>query len=247
MTRPRIGFLQLNSCSGCLFSVIGCAVFPDFLKAVDIRFFPLISDARSAEHLDVVFVEGGVSRDEERDTLRQLQTNGAKLVALGSCACLGGVMSYSSNVRVDPIGKFVDVHLALPGCPPSSHLIGSLLLSSITGTEFKLPEKNVCAECPLASKEQNFSKEVRYLQPSAPPKDCFLHKGVLCLGPITRAGCEARCIVGGAPCDGCNGSFDRDLPSAIANLFSTLKVSSAIREYRALPFRYQKPELRKPR
>ncbi|MFX0170229.1 MAG: hypothetical protein ACFE89_12885 [Candidatus Hodarchaeota archaeon] len=240
---PKMGFLQLNSCSGCMFAILGCALFPELLKSVDIQIFRLIFDIQDDKDLDVVFVEGGVTRNEDAELLRKLWSEGTKIIALGSCAVLGGIMSHSPNIQVEPVNKFVDPHSSLPGCPPPRRLIGNLLMSAIDGSEIEIPEKNVCGECPFAQ-DQTYDIEITSLHATHPPTSCFLREGVLCLGPVTRAGCEAHCINGGTPCDGCMGAIDRNLPSAIANLFSVLKVSDTIREYAALAFRYQKPELK---
>lgn len=61
----------------------------------------------------------------------------------------------------------------------------------------------VCSECPL------------------PPSECLLNKGVLCLGPITLAGCNAECILSGSPCWGCRGPVTRrDLLERAARRYS---------------------------
>jgi len=49
----------------------------------------------------------------------------------------------------------------------------------------------VCSECPL------------------PPSECLLRRGILCLGMITLAGCEAECVAGGGECWGCRGPITR--------------------------------------
>ncbi len=239
----NVGFLQLNSCSGCLFAVLGSPVFLDLLKSTDIQVFRLITDVQKEDHLDVVIIEGAVTREQEAALLRRFWTEGTQIIALGTCAALGGIMSNSTNMRIAPIIRFVDPSAILPGCPPPQRLIGNLLLSIISGNEFVLSQTNVCAECPFAQ-DQTFDVEIQKLHAEEPPKSCFLREGVLCLGPITRAGCEAQCIKGNTPCDGCLGSLERNLPAAIANLFSTLRVVPKIREYRPLAFRYQKPELK---
>lgn len=49
----------------------------------------------------------------------------------------------------------------------------------------------MCSECPLTEDE------------------CFIRRGIVCLGPLTIAGCEARCIREGYPCEGCRGIVNR--------------------------------------
>ncbi|MFX1491909.1 MAG: hypothetical protein ACFFBU_06590, partial [Promethearchaeota archaeon] len=59
----KIGFFQLNSCSGCMFAVLSSTIFLDLLKSADIRLFRLISDVQTEDQFDVVFIEGGVTRN----------------------------------------------------------------------------------------------------------------------------------------------------------------------------------------
>ncbi len=50
----------------------------------------------------------------------------------------------------------------------------------------------VCAECPLHGNE------------------CLLKKGLICLGPLTVAGCDAACTKEGSPCIGCRGPISSE-------------------------------------
>ncbi len=239
----RIGFVQLNSCGGCFFSLLANPVFPDVVKSADICYFPLVSDQNNLEAADTVVVEGCVTNESEEKLIRHLYTAGAKIIPLGTCATLGGIMSQSKRMQSNPVGKYVDVDTHLPGCPPPQSLIGALLLSLVHGTEFVLPKKSVCAECAYTM-DQDFSNEITHINPTSPPRSCFIREGVLCLGPATMGGCGAKCVRAGSPCDGCFGSLERSMPAALANLFSVLKISPALRGQAALAVRYQKPTLR---
>ncbi|MCK4828161.1 oxidoreductase, partial [bacterium] len=39
----------------------------------------------------------------------------------------------------------------------------------------------------------------------ADPTKCLLDQGIICLGPVTRSGCGAKCLKANMPCRGCMG------------------------------------------
>ena len=48
---------------------------------------------------------------------------------------------------------------------------------------------------------------------------CLYEKGIICLGPVTRAGCNAICPSFGSKCEGCRGIVsDEALAAAGVNL-----------------------------
>lgn len=65
----------------------------------------------------------------------------------------------------------------------------------------------ICSECPLH------------------PGECLLNKGILCLGPLTTAGCGAECPKTGGRCWGCRGPITREDV-----------VTRALRRYRELGY-----------
>ena len=137
---------------------------------------------------------------------------------MGACACLGGVNNLRSRftlsdvvsevygeIAIDsgPVRRVADVvpvDLELPGCPISKlefeWLVGQLVL----GIEPQFPRYPVCVEC-----KQRINT-------------CVMDREVLCLGPITRAGCDAICPCNRAGCWGCRGPVEE------ANYESLLEV-----------------------
>jgi len=112
---------------------------------------------------------------------------------------------------VKSLDQTVDVDYYLPGCPPPTKLI----LNAITAIlENKLPEKgailaplkSVCDECPREKSEKMIGKVKRvYETTDIDPKQCLLEQGIICMGPATRGGCDARCLDANMPCTGCGG------------------------------------------
>lgn len=116
------------------------------------------------------------------------------------------------------LDQVVEVDYHVPGCPPESHQIAAVLdlLIAVARGEADAPPKGavlgasastVCDECP----RQRDVKHIRQLAriQELPPLDvdlCLLEQGLMCAGPATRGGCDARCPRVGAPCIGCYGA-----------------------------------------
>lgn len=112
---------------------------------------------------------------------------------------------------VHTLAQVVKVDYYLPGCPPPVKLILEAVNKLIEG---KLPEpgsvlapqKGLCDECERNTEEARVMPEIhRVHELILDPKRCFLDQGLICMGPATRAGCDARCINANMPCTGCMG------------------------------------------
>ncbi|HYM40278.1 MAG TPA: oxidoreductase [Thermoplasmata archaeon] len=117
---------------------------------------------------------------------------------------------------VKSLDQVIDVDYYLPGCPPTPKLIGNAVTALLKG---ELPPKGavlagtraLCHECPLneTKPEKLLIKELKRVHlTKVDPEKCLLAQGVLCLGPVTRGGCEALCVKGAMPCTGCFGPTD---------------------------------------
>jgi len=110
--------------------------------------------------------------------------------------------------------QLVEVDYFIPGCPPPMQLIEGLipLMKDVLGGA-QLPEKGtvfgskktLCEECLLKKEDKMISKIVNPVTAIVDPERCLLEQGILCMGPVTRGGCEARCINVLMPCRGCMG------------------------------------------
>jgi F420-non-reducing hydrogenase small subunit len=116
-----------------------------------------------------------------------------------------------------PLSEVVEVDYFIPGCPPESHQIAAVIdavLAVLLG-EAELPpkgaflgvgESTVCDECPRQRDVKHITEFVRIQQvDQIDPQLCLLEQGILCSGPATASGCEAKCPSAGAVCIGCYG------------------------------------------
>ncbi|MEM3737052.1 MAG: hypothetical protein QXJ75_03035 [Candidatus Bathyarchaeia archaeon] len=241
LEKLKVSFIQFSGCSGCVNSILFSPVFRDFMRTADLCFFPFVTDFTSVvEPQDVTFVEGAVVEPEERALLTEVRSKTEKIVAVGACACLGGVTSLLGNITVHRISDIIKVDYSLPGCPPSKDIVGNFLSSLLVREEPSMPQANLCAECPFKPAKLDYPAPIQKLFADKMPERCFLEDKTLCLGPVTRGGCGALCIGLGLPCEGCNGPYNEDSPGVIINFFSALdaplKQESRFRDF----FKFQK-------
>ena len=117
---------------------------------------------------------------------------------------------------VRSLDQVVDVDYYVPGCPPQAHQIWAVLETVIDilkngkplppkGTVLGAGQKTVCDECSLTREEKKIKKFFRPHEIIPDPDKCLLDQGILCMGPATRDGCDAKCPSVGMPCRGCYG------------------------------------------
>lgn len=208
--KPKVAFFEFTSCEGCQLQIVNNeSTLLDFLSLVEIVNFREAMTSASDEY-DIAFVEGSISRADEVVRLKKIRKNAGRLVALGSCACFGGVNQLKNRfsdqqwVRqevygdfqveteaVRPLEAFVEVDLRIPGCPIRKEEVERIVTDLVLGKTVKLPKYPVCMEC------------------KANENLCLFELGEACLGPITRGGCEAWCPVNGRGCWGCRGPAEQ--------------------------------------
>jgi F420-non-reducing hydrogenase small subunit len=118
---------------------------------------------------------------------------------------------------VKTLDQVVDVDYYLPGCPPPVKLIVGAVMAILEGKlppkgTVLAPDRSLCDECPQKDnkpEEINITAFKRPHQIIAEPDKCLLDQGLLCMGPVTRAGCEAACVQALMPCTGCMGPTSR--------------------------------------
>ena len=111
---------------------------------------------------------------------------------------------------VKTLDQTVDVDYYLPGCPPTPDQIMTAVGAIV---ENKLPPKgsiigplkSVCDECRFEKTEKKIKAIKRVYEVDKIEEKCLLEQGIICLGPATRGGCDARCLDANMPCTGCGG------------------------------------------
>jgi F420-non-reducing hydrogenase small subunit len=107
--------------------------------------------------------------------------------------------------RVRALDEVVPVDYHLPGCPPVPAVIGEVLRAFLAGRTPGADDRPLCRECPRVRRERKISRFYRLHEIIPDEENCLLEQGLICLGPVTRAGCGAGCPKSNLPCRGCGG------------------------------------------
>jgi coenzyme F420-reducing hydrogenase gamma subunit len=209
--KPKVAFFDFTSCEGCQLDVLNLTgeELLDLLGAIEIvNFREAISNR--ADDYDIAFIEGSISREAEIPRLQKIRAQAKVLVALGACASIGGVNCLKNQLPMDeamrivygdaakyydtiparPINAVVPVDYYVRGCPAQTGELVKVVKALLLGKKPDIPNFPVCTECKMAGNV------------------CVFELGKTCLGPVTRAGCNAICVTGGRHCWGCRGPVD---------------------------------------
>ncbi len=244
--KPRVAFFDFASCEGCQLQVINLE--EEILDLIDVVEVVSFREAmkESSDDYDIAFVEGSIMRPMDEERLKRIRKNARILVALGACACIGGVNRLRNEWSVDEVKKevydeadiegnrlfdvfptkavdeVVDVDFRIPGCPINREEFAKVVAHLAIGKEPRLPSYPVCVEC---KKNENI---------------CVFELGKFCLGPVTRAGCNAICPTHGDGCEGCRGYLDDPRMEAAKDVLRKYGVSFDEMMKRFNMFNYRK-------
>jgi F420-non-reducing hydrogenase small subunit len=254
----------LANCGGCEVTILDIGEpLLDLLPQLDFVHMPVLVDNKyfgqtgerdklEIPEADVGIISGGIRNEEHKEITNEMREKCKTLVALGSCACFGGIPAlanqfqlqelydkvYRDSVSTDSadtpnqdipplldkvyaIDEVVKVDVYIPGCPTAPQLVAKALTALLEGKPFEMPERSVCDDCPVTREKKALVSIKRPLEGLLDSDEelvgsrCFMEKGFLCLGPVTKTGCYMtsgeeephvpRCIKGLMPCRGCFG------------------------------------------
>jgi NAD-reducing hydrogenase small subunit len=135
----------------------------DIFSRADLVYGPLVDIKEFPENVDVCLVEGSVSSEDDLERIMTVRERTRTLISFGDCAVTSNVpgmrnpigvppllrRAYLENADVNPmfpdrvvpqllptsqpVNRFVDVDVFLPGGPPSADIIYTLLDDLLSG------------------------------------------------------------------------------------------------------------------
>jgi sulfhydrogenase subunit delta len=213
MAKPKIAIFDFACCEGCQLQIVNLEEeILSLLGGADVVEWREAMSEQSDEY-DIAIIEGSITRPEDEERLKTIRSRAKVLIALGACATIGGVNKLKNNFAdleevkrcvygksatkphlatapTKAVNEVVQVDYCVHGCPIDRAEFTYIVRSLLMGKKPEIPEWPVCVEC------------------KAKGNPCLWQYDQVCLGPIIRAGCGARCPSNGFRCFGCRGYVD---------------------------------------
>ena len=229
MGKPRVAIFDFACCEGCQLQIVNLEEeILDLIGAIDVVEWREAMSEKSHEY-DIAIIEGSITRPEDEERLWLIRGRAKVLIALGACAAIGGINKLKNNFDLNDVKKcvygndasrphlhtemtravdeVVQVDYKVHGCPIEAKEFATIIKALLIGKTPEIPEYPVCVEC------------------KAKGNPCVWEYGQVCLGPIIRAGCDARCPSAGHRCYGCRGYVDNPCVDAAKDVIEKYDLS----------------------
>ncbi len=225
MGKPRVAFFDFACCEGCQLQVANMGEdLLAVLGAIDVVEFREVMSEKG--EYDIAIIEGSITTSRDVERIKKIRQKAKVLMAYGSCATIGGVNGMKNNFELDHIRRYVykdaakyfetiptrAVHQVVPvdyfvnGCPIYIPEFVKALKCALIGIPYKVPDHAVCVECKLNENE------------------CLYDKGLTCLGPVTKAGCNSWCVNHNNICYGCRGMVTNPAENGARDILEKYKI-----------------------
>lgn len=158
----KVGVYSFGSCEGCRYRLVHELLRLASELGLEIAYEPLLGLNEESESYDIVLIEGAVASEEDLEKLKSTRNKAKFLVALGSCASLGGIPGLRRFARDEdvgkvygqvelprtpleaaPLSKYVKVDYWIRGCPPTEEELTRVLRTIASQAWFRLGERRL--------------------------------------------------------------------------------------------------------
>jgi len=246
--KPKVAFFDFACCEGCQLQIANLEEeILDLINIVDVVNFREVIEEQSDDY-DIAFIEGSIMRPIDAERLKDIRSRAKILVALGACATIGGINKirnqwppeevkkevygkanlkdneYFDVFKTKAVNEVVPVDCYIHGCPIDRDEFKRVVTALVLGKKPDIPNYPVCVEC---KKNENI---------------CLFEEGKFCLGPITRAGCNAACPTKGSPCDGCRGILKKPQTECVMEILKRYDLTYEEMKSRSILYNYGRDE-----
>lgn len=197
----------------------------DILALVDVVTFREVMSEKSDEY-DIAIIEGSITTEHDIERVKKIRSIAKVVIAYGSCATIGGINGMKNKfdlneikdyvykdgarhfktIETHPVHQIIKVDYFINCCPVYPPEVIKVLKAALQGIPYHVPDYAVCVECKL---NENV---------------CMYDKGITCLGPVTKAGCNSWCINNGNICYGCRGMVTNPAEQGQKDILARYKI-----------------------
>lgn len=227
MNKPKVAFFDFACCEGCQLQIANMGeLLLDVLSLIDVVEFREVMSEKWDKDFDIAVIEGSITTPHAIERAKKIRERAKVVIAYGACAAIGGLNGMKNNFKLDDIRKevygkdakyfetikthavpqVIKVDYIVNGCPVYLPEFVKVLKAALAGLPYAVPDYAVCTECKL---NENV---------------CMFQRGVTCLGPITRAGCNSWCINNGNVCYGCRGMVSNPNENGAKDVLEKYKI-----------------------
>lgn len=144
----RIGWYSFSCCedSTIIFTEMLNEHYLEWKKVLDIRSALVLQRRDNHDEMDVAFVEGAVTSEEQEKKLKDIRSRAKRIVAIGACATIGMPSSQRNSFDekkqeeiapiltrlkyapvVKKLSEIVTVDSMVPGCPMDENIFMQVL------------------------------------------------------------------------------------------------------------------------
>jgi len=158
----KLGIYSFDGCEGCRYRLAENLLTISAELGIELAYEPLLGLKEEQDKYDVVLVEGAIASAEDIEKLRDIRNRTSILVALGSCASLGGIPGLrrfadakavkevygdiklpKTPIKAAPLSKYVKVDYLIRGCPPTREEFRRILSQIVNAPWFKQGERRI--------------------------------------------------------------------------------------------------------
>jgi len=146
MAKVKVATEWLAGCAGCHMSVLDLDErLVQLTSLIRITSSP-ITDLKKPRKVDVAIVEGAVANSSNVETLKELREQSQILIAIGDCACFGGIPTMRNTVDKSEVLRYAYIESPstrdgeIPSSPELAKLLDNVLpVNQVVKVDFYLP------------------------------------------------------------------------------------------------------------
>ena len=91
-SKPTLAIINITGCTGCVVSILDLhEELIDVLNLVDLIYCTTVLDVKEIPPCDIALVNGTICNEHDIELVKDTEKKAKKIIALGSCACFGGI------------------------------------------------------------------------------------------------------------------------------------------------------------